>query len=635
MANWGSLGPYGGGVLWNQAPWANNMDIYAVKDDFSAVFGKHFLKAGVLFNYNKKNEEPANTSQESVQFNGVNGFLAPDGTYIAGQNTGNPIADWLLAGTVWNTSEIQANLPVQQRWRNIAFYINDSYRATPNLTIDVGVRAENYTPTWEADNRQANFVLDQVNPALGNATCNGMLYPPGANPCPGLGLQGGGEAENKYLVPTKFAYFAPRLGFAWDIFGDGKTAIRGGLGLFYLMERVSKGLGVGQNPPLSGTGSVTRTVGSNAPVIGDPAAAYGAPGNALEQKAENEHSWQWNISVQQELFPNTVLEVAYVGNRGQDLTGQRNLNEIAVANRVAYGQTGSAVYRPLNGITNIGNGNVALWTHGRTSIYHGLQTALLSRFGEGSVASISYTWSKVIANTGIGNADGPGVSQLNAWTDSTQPELDRARGATDRRHLFTGSLILMLPRFEDKSPFVRNVFGDWQFTGIVQAGTGYPVTVTASVPGWSGGWGVGSGVNARPDVVPGVSCTADGGAELQILNPAAWTINGHQLGVNGTAGRNICDGPSLFTTDLALYKNIRLGSRLVLQLRAEMFNAFNNTMFRGDTLNLAYNAENVVFNSGNASTSTEVVSATPPGNFGQATQVRPPRQIQLGVRLTF
>ena len=79
MANWGSLGPYGGGVLWNQAPWLNNQDLYVLKDDYSAVFGKHFVKVGVLASFNKKNEEPANTSQESVQVNGTNGALGPNG----------------------------------------------------------------------------------------------------------------------------------------------------------------------------------------------------------------------------------------------------------------------------------------------------------------------------------------------------------------------------------------------------------------------------------------------------------------------------------------------------------------------------------------------------------------------------
>ena len=176
MANWGSLGPYGGGVLWNQAPWLNNQDLYVLKDDFSAVFGKHFVKAGFLASYNKKNEEPANTSQESVQVNGTNGVLGPNG-YIPNLNTGNTIGNWLLRDTVWNTSEIRTNKSVQQRWRDVEFYIADSYKVSPRVTADFGVRASHLEPPYMADNEQGNFVLASVNPALGNSACNGMHLP--------------------------------------------------------------------------------------------------------------------------------------------------------------------------------------------------------------------------------------------------------------------------------------------------------------------------------------------------------------------------------------------------------------------------------------------------------------------------
>jgi hypothetical protein len=224
------------------------------------------------------------------------------------------------------------------------------------------------------------------------------------------------------------------------------------------------------------------------------------------------------------------------------------------------------------------------------------------------------------------------------YTDSTQPNLNRARGGTDRTHMFNASLVLALPTLQDKSSFVRNVFGDWEFTTIVQAGTGYPVTVWASVPGLNGPGGKGNGPNSQlqtPNRVTSQPCTVSTANEAQWLNPAAFTLDGYAIGTNGNSGRNICDGPGMFQADASLYKNIRLGSRIRLQLRFEVYNVFNTVNFLGNSLNTGYNVDNVVFDTGDAATATRIRSATPPGNFGQLTAARDPRTLQLGIRLTF
>jgi Carboxypeptidase regulatory-like domain len=638
-ALWGSLGPYSDGTLWNQAPWLNNQDLFVVKDDWSAVFGAHFVKAGLLFSTNKKNEEPANTSQESVGVNGVAGFLGPNG-FIPGANTGNTIANWVLEGMVWDTAEIKTNKPVLQRWKDYEFYIADTYKASSRVTADFGVRLSHFTLPFEANDEMGVFDPNTVNPAFGNSPCNGMLYPPGTNPCPALGLQGGGDGPNRSVTPIKSVMVAPRLGVAWDVFGTGKTAIRGGLGLFYARERLSAGLSLGLNPPFSGSTSLTRTLGSSEAVTGEVATGFGAPTAGIVQEAGNTHNWQWNIAVQHELRRNTVLEVAYVGNKGQDLLGVTNLDEIAPQNRLAYSQTGDPSLRPLNGIAGIGEANIALMTRDRDSMYHSLQAALTSRFGTGSILSLAYTLSKSTANTGLGNADS-GLSERNVYTDSTNPELDRSRSAIDRRHMFSGSLVLALPKFEDKSSAMKNIFGDWEFSSIVQASSGYPYTIfVGGVPGLSSGGnltGVGYGGVQRPDRVAGVPCQVEGGSKTQWFNPAAWTIDGHQIGTNGTAKRHDCDGPGYFRVDMALYKNIKVGGRVQLQLRAEMFNVFNRTNFLSADGNVqtSWNPQNVVFDTGDPTTATRVISAAPAGGFGQLNRAADPRQMQLGLKLMF
>ena len=387
-AMWGSLGPYGGGILWNQSPWLNNQDLFVLKDDYSAVFGKHFLKIGGLVSYNKKNEEPNNTTLESVQVNGAAGFVGPNG-YIPNATTGNEIANWILNGTAWSTTEVQTNKSVQQRWKDFEFYVADTYKASPRVTTDFGVRLTHFVQPYIADDQMGTFNPASVNPALGNSPCNGMLYVPGKNPCPAAGFPGGADGPNRSLQPTKGLLVAPRLGVAWDVFGNGKTAVRGGLGLFYARERLSVGLALGTNPPFSGTAAVTRTLNSNQPLTGGGAAGFGAPAAGIIQEAGNSHNWQWNLSVQHELARNTVLEIAYVGNKGLDLLGQTNLNEVAPSNRLAYAQTGDVALRPLNGIAQIGDGDMPLTTRDRDSIYHGLQMQLVSRFGAGSLVSLA------------------------------------------------------------------------------------------------------------------------------------------------------------------------------------------------------------------------------------------------------
>jgi carboxypeptidase family protein len=641
-ATWGGSGY---GDLWNQAPWQNNQDLNVLKDDFSAVFGKHFFKAGALVSSNDKNEEVNNTSQESVFINGSSGFVGPNG-FVSGLGTGNFLSDILLNGEAFSTGELKTNPKVQQRWKDLEFYIADSYKVSPHVTADFGLRFSHMQPPFMANNAMGNFVLAAVNPALGDSPCNGIEYPPGTNPCSALGLAGGSDGPNRQLVPTKLLWVAPRLGIAWDVKGDGKMALRAGLGRFYQRDRVSPGLGVGTNPPFSGQSSVIRFLNSNQVVSGNPAPAFGSAGNALEQVAANSNYWQWNVAVERELMRNMTLEVAYVGSKGLDLFGQTNLNEVLPQNRLAYAQTGNAALRPLNGIEGIGDSNVALWQHNRGSIYHSLQTAFVSRFGHGSQVSLAYTWSKLLANTGVANADGPGLSNNNAYTDSTQPDLDYARGGNDRTHVFSGSLILALPTLEGKGGFVQNVFGDWEITSIVQAGTGYPITVvTGGIPGLSGqgstASGTGSGSNlSRPNVVPGVPCHISGADPAQWLNPAAWTLNNYQIGTNGNSGRNTCNGPGSFETDASLYKNIRVNGRVKLQLRFEVYNIFNKVNFQGSSLTnggaiTSYNPGNVVFDTPTGATATRIISATPAGNFGQFTAANDPRTAQIGIRLMF
>ena len=358
------------------------------------------------------------------------------------------------------------------------------------------------------------------------------------------------------------------------------------------------------------------------------------PANGRETRGKVPSNWQWNVTVQHEVFKNTTLELAYVGNKGLDITRKVDLNQVPAESRLAYvrasGNGGAqAALRPF-GV--FGDARITLHDHSGSSIYHGLQTQIVSRFGNRSQFQASYTWSRMIddATADVGNA----LSQLSV-TDSSQLDLDRGLSPQSRKHVFNASLVLNGPSLEGRSASTRRLLGDWQFSSTMFASSGQPITVyVGNVPGITNGpAGTGFADNIRPNVVPGVSCRGDGRTPEAWLNPAAFTLAGYRLGTSGNAGRGICDGPGIFQADMALYKTIPLGRRVRAQVRFEVFNVFNNTMFT-DVANVM-NPTAVTFDTGDVATASTITGYTLPANFGVAARARDPRQAQFGLKLMF
>jgi hypothetical protein len=518
------------------------------------------------------------------------------------------------------------------------------------LTLDIGLRLSHFTWPWLANNAWGAFsesfstwpgVPSTVIPGS-KSPCNGLIYPPGTNPCTALGVGGGSDAANQSLEVQKAILFQPRFGFAYDINGDGKSAIRGGVGLFYNRAQANPVLSTPNNPPYNALASFPRLLGSTTDALtGQPASAsYGSASLGFDPNASGAppNNLNWNVSYSRELVKNTTLQLAYVGSWGMDALAGFDANMVSSANRLAFALSNNAALKPLDGIANISNGNVGITTYTGNTIYHGLQTQLTSRFGHGSQVQVNYTYSKNIGNTDI--TDSGNANQGFQYVDnSVGAALNRGVEQNSRTHVFNANLVWALPTLEGSSSFVKNVFGDWEVTSIVTVASGYPINVSlgpvSGIPGGLAGTG-GSTVYTFPDVVPGQSCLANSANPLQWLNSAAFTINGHAIGTNGDGGYDTCVGPGWFEWDLAAYKTIRLGPRAKLQLRVEGFNITNRNNFLVgggnvsiNTVNNTWSPQNVVI-SGNT-----VVSATPNTNFGQFSQVGPERQIQIGARLTF
>ena len=175
------------------------------------------------------------------------------------------------------------------------------------------------------------------------------------------------------------------------------------------------------------------------------------------------NNWQWNVSLEHEIARNTTLELSYVGSKGNDLLRSSDINQVrsgdndgdGVEDRLEYARSNpaDASVRPISAF---GDRRINYWDHSGNSVYHGLQTQIVSRFGRGSHFQASYTWSRTIANDPLDNSSGS-IAARRGRARPRQPRLDRGLANVDRRHIFNTSLVLVLPTFEEKSGFVKHV----------------------------------------------------------------------------------------------------------------------------------------------------------------------------------
>jgi len=614
-------------------PWKNKADDYQIRDDVSWTHGAHQFKFGGSWALYKKVQDLFGQTQGGFSFNGTYtansaGVACP---LPAGEKCGNDFADFLLG----DASSYQ-ELAVQDsgKWNNVSWaaYAQDNWRVNRRLTLNLGLRWDGVPHTYEANDRMGNFYPQLYNPAdAATFLANNTIDPtsPGLGSSPnsilagtqlylnGIGIPGhcySGFCVPKGLVNNHWAAFGPRLGFAYDVTGAGKTVVRGGFGIMYERIQGNDMYNAGPNIPFSLQVNVNGVEMVNPSVALSSGAVPPLPINAAQITGLDVDdyklpvSYQYSIGVQHAISSKTVLSVNYVGNQGRHQNDYRNVNLPAESDLFNL-YNNNAPYQTAPGLPFPGYTGIILSENEANTHYNGLQIDLNSQLGHDLNLRAFYTYSKAVDPTtgGNGGSDLSNVSNpYQGWTYDVGPS------GYDRRNIAVVDFIYDIPLLRhNDNRMLRTVVGGWQISGIVTAESGVPLNLGLS--GGQGGNGVPNGAN-RPDLVGAISyqhSACSGGQCIQYINPAAF--GDPAPGAWGDLGHNALRGPGRDNWNLSLFKSFTFsesrGSRF--ELRVESFNTWNHTQFNG---------VNTTF--GNS-------------NFGQFNSAFDPRVFQLGGKIYF
>ncbi len=598
---------------------------FSLTDGLSKVWGKHTLKAGLFL-------------ERDREYEGEQGTFA--GNFSFGRDTNNPNdSNWAYANALLGNFASYAESNTRPGCNGRAFifewYLQDNWKATRRLTLDYGLRFTTYIPMWEPDGKASAFSLERYdskntvklfqpatdttgkrvaqNPLTGElfpAVMIGAIVPNSGNTSNGMVLATDGSYP-KGFMDNQGVLLGPRVGFAYDVFGNGKMAVRGGMGMFYntlMRGGINRGFTV--NPPVQYTPVIYY--GNMSTFLNSAGVLFPSAVTGFARSGETPAVYNFSMGIQRDIGFHTVLDVAYVGSLGRHLLQQRNINLLPYGTRFLTSSldptTGRALaddfLRPYPGY-----GNLNYLENASTSNFHSLQVQANRRFSRGLQFGATWTWSKAMDFTDSDGGTVATYAPIRVW--------NYGKAGYDRTHNFVFNWTWDVPkasRFSNTLP-VRVAFDNWQVSGIASFISGSPTGVGFSTVDSVDATGGGDGQRI---IVTGKAPLASSEKTFdRYFNTSVFARP--PAGTLGNAPKDVFRGPGINNWDISIFKTFPIRERMNAQFRWELYNAFNHTQFSGVNATARFDA------AGN-----QVNTA-----LGQLTAAREPRRMQLSLRFSF
>jgi Carboxypeptidase regulatory-like domain len=640
--------------------------------DFTWTKSKHTIKFGGMFLYVKDNHAFGAFENAVEAFspsglgagldNFLSGHLAQFQVAVAGQGK-FPCSRDAVSNLLVPTADCSLSLPVtspsfsrSNRFRDGAAYINDSFKLTQRLTLNAGLRWEYYGVQHNNNGDvDSNFYFGS-GATIFDRIANGAVK---TAPTSELGGLWAPQRKN----------FAPRLGFAWDIFGDGKTSLRGGFGMGYERNFGNVTFNVIQNPPaqiqITFASPADGTILVSPNNLGQFASGTGSKAipnaslRAVDPNIKTARSDFWNLSIEREVARNTTFGVTYTGSRGTNLYSIANINRQGAGgsylqrtdvNGLKPGQckpdpkdsTNELCYALGAQRMNLQYGNINFRGSDGSSDYHALNTSLRTQnmFNSGASMTFNWTWAHALDNISSTFTDGGANNNNLGFLDPFNPNLDRGDADFDIRHRIALSGTWAIPFAKSMHGFANRILDGWEVSPMITARTGAPFSVfdctniafavcpraifsganpSTHNPVATGDPNTFNILDLSTVVAGAYADPITGTGEFPTCTDAlytgcAWPTN--------MSRRNAFRGPGTYNIDLGIVKNFKVTERQGLQFRTELFNAFNHPVL--------YPVLN-----GNNDVSVGPTIQAKYGTYNGTTQPNSRRRIQMALKYTF